>query len=388
LTRLRPQSSACAWSGRGLDLDEARSLYDETEGQPLFVIETVRAGLAGTAQASHVKPGPSCTGDTASASSVRRLPPRVQAVIAARLAQLSGSARQTVSLAATIGRSFTLDLLVAASEDDVDSLVGALDELWQRRIVREHGTSAYDFSRDKIREVAYTELSATRRLMLHRRVARALERVYAANLDAVSAQVATHYEQGGLPTEAVPYFQRAAGLCAGHLRQRGSYPPVEQGPGAARFAATHPGAARARAGAANGTRNVAGGHRRIRRFEDPAHLQTLSRTWPTPGETSKGERWYEAELLRCRGELLLSRDHAVEAETAFQRALGIARYQAAKAMELRVATSLARLWQRQARYADGRQLLEQTCAWFDDDLATSDLIDARSVLAVCRELSA
>ena len=81
-----------------------------------------------------------------------------------------------------------------------------------------------------------------------------------------------------------------------------------------------------------------------------------------------GERWYEAELFRCRGELLLSRDDAVEAEAAFQRALGIARYQAAKAIELRVATSLARLWQRQARYADGRQLLERrapglTTAW-------------------------
>ena len=59
------------------------------------------------------------------------------------------------------------------------------------------------------------ELSAARRLLLHRRVARALERVHAGDLDAVSAQVATHYEQGGLPTEAVPYFQRAAGRAQG-----------------------------------------------------------------------------------------------------------------------------------------------------------------------------
>jgi hypothetical protein len=136
----------------------------------------------------------------------------VHAVISARLAQLSDSARATVSLAATIGREFTLDVLIQASDDDVDSLVGSLDELWQRRIVREHGTSAYDFSHDKLREVAYAEMSAVRRLTLHRRVARALEEVYAANLDAVSAQVATHYEQGGLAAQAVPYFQLAAGL--------------------------------------------------------------------------------------------------------------------------------------------------------------------------------
>jgi hypothetical protein len=85
-----------------------------------------------------------------------------------------------------------------ARHPEFPASAGSRQELWQRRIVREHGTSAYDFSHDKIREVAYTELSAARRLLL--RVARALERVYAANLEAVSAQVATHYEQGGLPT--------------------------------------------------------------------------------------------------------------------------------------------------------------------------------------------
>jgi predicted ATPase len=97
-----------------------------------------------------------------------------------------------------------------------------------------------------------------------------------------------------------------------------------------------------------------------------------------------GERWYEAELYRCRGALLLARDEVVEAEAAFQRALAIARYQAAKMVELRVATNLARLWHGQARYADGRQLLEASCAWFADGAPTLDLIDARLVLAACR----
>ena len=101
-----------------------------------------------------------------------------------------------------------------------------------------------------------------------------------------------------------------------------------------------------------------------------------------------GERWYEAELYRCRGVLLFARNDAVEAEVAFQRALGIARYQAARAIELRVATNLAGLWQRQARYADGCQVLEESCAWFDDGFATRDLIDARALLATCREQSA
>jgi predicted ATPase len=199
-------------AGRALDPEHIHRLYDETEGQPLFVVETIRAGLGARDQASWFESRLSSPVGIARASDLGRLPPKVHAVIAARLAQLSDAARETVSLAATIGRSFTLDLLVQASTGEIDSLVGPLDELWQRQTVREHGSSAYDFSHDKIREVAYGQLSAARRSMLHGRVAHALERTSVPNLDAVSAQVATHYEQAGLHAQAVPYYQRAAAL--------------------------------------------------------------------------------------------------------------------------------------------------------------------------------
>ena len=71
---------------------------------------------------------------------------RVHAVIAARLAQLSALARELAGLAATIGRAFTFEVLARASDYDEDRLVRGLDELWQRRLVREQGASAYDFS--------------------------------------------------------------------------------------------------------------------------------------------------------------------------------------------------------------------------------------------------
>jgi predicted ATPase len=61
----------------------------------------------------------------------------VQAVIEARLGQLGASARGLVDLAATIGREFTTDVLAGAGELDEDELLGDLDELWRRRIVRE-----------------------------------------------------------------------------------------------------------------------------------------------------------------------------------------------------------------------------------------------------------
>jgi predicted ATPase len=74
---------------------------------------------------------------------------------------------------------------------------------------------------------------------------------------------------------------------------------------------------------------------------------------------ASGERWYEAELHRLKGELLLQ--HAVtqpgEAEASFQQALAIARRQQAKSLELRAATSLARLWQQQGKRQEAHNLL-------------------------------
>src|SRR3712207_2947495 len=127
--------------------------------------------------------------------------PKVQAVIGARLAQLSEPARDLAGIAATIGREFTSDVLGYASEADEETLVRGLDELWRRRIVREQGADAYDFSHDKIREVAYLALSPARRRHHHLRVARALERLH--DPGPVSGQLAMHYERAGAADEAV-----------------------------------------------------------------------------------------------------------------------------------------------------------------------------------------
>src|SRR5262249_9191344 len=87
------------------------------------------------------------------------------------------------------------------------------DELWQRRIVREQGSDAYDFSHDKLREQAYASLSAARRRLLHRRVGEALISVHANDtdtLDALSGQIATHFEQAGVIEQAIRYYVRTA----------------------------------------------------------------------------------------------------------------------------------------------------------------------------------
>jgi predicted ATPase len=95
-----------------------------------------------------------------------------------------------------------------------------------------------------------------------------------------------------------------------------------------------------------------------------------------------GERWYEAELYRLQAEmrLQLGGAEADEAETGLQRALAIARGQQARALELRAAIGLARLWREQGRQRDARALLAPVYGAFTESLDTADLKAARVLL--------
>jgi predicted ATPase len=95
-----------------------------------------------------------------------------------------------------------------------------------------------------------------------------------------------------------------------------------------------------------------------------------------------GERWYESEIYRLKGALLLqqSSDNQVEAETCFQHAIRIAQSQQAKSWELRAATSLARLWQQQGKDAEARELLAPVYHWFTEGFDTADLQEAKALL--------
>jgi predicted ATPase len=110
------------------------------------------------------------------------------------------------------------------------------------------------------------------------------------------------------------------------------------------------------------------------------------------------ERFYEAELWRHKGELLLQsgvwesaplespsrHPHAVDAAACFQQAITVARRQQAKSLELRAAMSLARLWQRQGQHAEARQLLAAVYGWFTEGFDTADLQEAKALLEELR----
>jgi DNA-binding SARP family transcriptional activator len=205
------ETAALAFQVQGQPLDDMTNslLYQETEGNPLFVVETVRAGLHPASL-----PQTSAPQETTAAKAFR-LPPRVQATIAGRLAQLSSTARSIVEIGAVMGRAFHLDLLLQVSQESEEITIDALDELWTRRIVRERSANVFDFTHDRLRDVAYSEISPPQRRMLHRRIAQALETLNAEAPDAISGQVAAHYEQAGLIEKAIPYYQCAGSVAAG-----------------------------------------------------------------------------------------------------------------------------------------------------------------------------
>jgi predicted ATPase len=100
------------------------------------------------------------------------------------------------------------------------------------------------------------------------------------------------------------------------------------------------------------------------------------------------DRFWEAELHRLRGELLQQADNTplgtgqgtAEAATCFQQALAIARQQGAKALELRAAMSLSRLWQAQGKHDAARALLAEIYGWFAEGFDTADLQEAMALL--------
>jgi TOMM system kinase/cyclase fusion protein len=94
------------------------------------------------------------------------------------------------------------------------------------------------------------------------------------------------------------------------------------------------------------------------------------------------ERWWETELHRLKGELLLSlsADNHAEAEGCFHQALDVARHQQTKSLELRAAMSLARLCQRQGKQVGARQLLAEIYGWFTEGFDTADLQEAKALL--------
>jgi DNA-binding SARP family transcriptional activator len=183
--RIRPSDT--------IDPELAARLWCETEGNPLFVIEVLRAGIS-------------------SDRSQAVLTPTMRAVLRGRLSQLPDGARRLTEVAAVIGRPFSVGLMVSATGIGEHELVDRVDELWRRRIIRDQGLT-YDFSHDKLRAVALEMVSPARRRQLHRDVAAAIAVELHNDIDAAAPQLAAHYDQAGMVEPAIDAY-RVAGARA------------------------------------------------------------------------------------------------------------------------------------------------------------------------------
>ena len=128
----------------------------------------------------------------------------------------------------------------------------------------------------------------------------------------------------------------------------------------------------------------------------PFNLCLLAEAWGKAGRPAEGlavladvqalieeseERYWEAELHRLRGELLLMQGAPLsEVEQCFHRAIEIARRQQAKSLELRAAMSLSRLWRQQGKRAEARDMLAEIYGWFTEGFDTADLREAKALL--------
>jgi DNA-binding SARP family transcriptional activator len=176
----------------------ATYLQQLTGGNAFFLMEVVRSMLETHASL-----------DNHHLSEDVLLPTTVREVINARLKRLSSLARQILEAGAVLGLTFSVEMVHGvAGRSDLET-VDSLDELANHHLLRTH-TSGLQFSHDILRHAVYTGISPWRLQILHRRAGETLESLNNVDLDAVSAQIASHYEEAGLLQQATAFYRRAA----------------------------------------------------------------------------------------------------------------------------------------------------------------------------------
>src|SRR5215813_6513061 len=189
----------------------ARAFLRETEGNPLFICEILKylteEGRIGRDR------GPEAM--AALSMDVLGIPEEVREVIRRRLSRLSVETRQMLTLASAIGTSFRWEMLVAASGEIEGSLLDRLDQALAAQIVREKGSrrsGTYEFTHALIRHTLYSEISTPRRVLLHKEIGEAIERLHRPAQDRYLAELAHHYYEAttaGGAEKALEYSMRA-----------------------------------------------------------------------------------------------------------------------------------------------------------------------------------
>jgi tetratricopeptide (TPR) repeat protein len=179
-------------------------LYEETEGNPLFALETlnllVDEGFLSEEEGRWALTSP---------MEQIRIPSKVHEVIIRRIRRLGREERNLLNLAAVCGHSFNPNTLSRTIESDIIDVLQSLYEIEQRHRLIRHEDSTFEFTHQKIREVIYSDLPGELRRIYHVKTADCLEQVLAEKIsDGYMADIAHHYVEGGAPEKAFEYLLR------------------------------------------------------------------------------------------------------------------------------------------------------------------------------------
>ena len=180
-----------------------KSLYDKTEGNPLFVSEVAKILQQGRDKHDGVQ-------------ITVEIPEGIQEAIGRRLNQLTGQCNDLLSMAAVIGRRFNLKIIKQLlPEPEQPGVLETLEEAVNQGIIESvpDSISEYKFCHVLIRDILYEELSLTRKIILHQKVADALIQLRAKGSEHSAGEIARHYYhalQGGQADNAITYAIEAA----------------------------------------------------------------------------------------------------------------------------------------------------------------------------------
>jgi tetratricopeptide (TPR) repeat protein len=213
-------------------------LAAETDGNPFFVTEVLRHLV----ETGAIRQGDDGRWIADTGSAPLSLPTSVREVVTQRVARLGDQARQTLTLAAVIGREFDLGLLAHVTDSTEDDALEAVEEALVARLVEESAGTVdrFTFAHAIIRNVIYRELPTSRRVRIHRRVGEALERLGGDPHDRV-VEMAHHFIEGasaGRAETAAKYAAAAAEEAEASLAFEDALDLCQRG--LAALAASHP----------------------------------------------------------------------------------------------------------------------------------------------------
>jgi class 3 adenylate cyclase/tetratricopeptide (TPR) repeat protein len=208
--------------GEAAELESLKRLIDErTDGNPLFIEETVQALFDEGTLVRDPYPEPFSGGDASSGSehmsdvkvirplSQLRLPPTVQGILAARIDRLNAEHKELLQTLAVIGRESPVALIggvVSRPPGELEQMLGALQagEFIYEQL--DAGGARYKFKHARTQEVAYNSLLIERRKQIHQRAAEVIESTFTSHLEDYLAELAHHYSRGDNASKAVEYL--------------------------------------------------------------------------------------------------------------------------------------------------------------------------------------